>query len=255
MVGMRAYLNKLDTILSNLFSKYSSIGDLPGVLLSGGIDSSIISYYVGKTFPAYHIFSMGTLRTKDKKFIDIMTAYLKHDYCWIHLSDEMIRENMGTVEQLLKDVSVPRSLMQMSLAMGYFLIFKEAHKRGVTRVFTGQGPDITFAGYHKYKSTSDVQAEIMKDLPILAIDQKRDTAMAAHFGITLINPYLEKDMVDFALHVPPGYKIRNGVEKFLLREYAKSIGLPHEIADRPKKAFQYSTGLQQTVRKYYNITI
>lgn len=252
---MQPYLDKLDVIVSNLFAKYSRLAADPGVLLSGGIDSSTIAYLVSCAYPTYHIFSMGTKETKDREFVSIMADFLKHPYHWVDLTEEEMKMHTATVVELLKKASVPQSVMQVSLALGYYLIFKTAQAQGVTHIFTGQGPDITFAGYHKYKSVPDVNSEIQKDLPLLEIDKRRDGAMASYFGITLLNPYLEQEMVDFALRVPAEFKIKNGIEKYILRKYAESKGLPKAIAERPKKAFQYSTGLQKVVTKYYHSTL
>ena len=94
-----------------------------------------------------------------------------------------------------------------------------------------------------------MENEIKKDLVLLETDKKRDGAMANHFGITLLNPYLEQDFVDFSLSVPSELKLKDGVEKYFMRKWGKTRGLPQEIVVRPKKAFQYSTGLQKKVNK------
>lgn len=242
---------ELNSILSNLFAKYRTDGTVPGVLLSGGIDSSTVTLLISRHFPGYRIFSMGTGDTKDREFVALLAGRLQHDYRWVDLNEKDIKDNLPAVVGLLQKAGVPQSPMQVALAMGYFLIFREAAREGITRVFTGQGPDITFGGYHKYKSVPDVASEIKKDLPLLEVDKRRDGAMAAFHGITLTNPYLEPEMVAFALRVPSEFKIADGVEKYLLRRYAESIGVPAEIVGRPKKAFQYSTGLQKVINKIY----
>lgn len=246
---MDDYIDQLNTILSELFSTYGKTEIKPGVLLSGGIDSSLITYFVSRYFSPYTILSMGTNKTKDLEYVKIMCNHLHTSYEWIDLTKEKILNIMPTIKAILKKENIPVSLMQISLASGYFLIFKRAKELGITHIFTGQGPDILFAGYHKYKIVTDVNREIKNDLSLLEVDKKRDSAMAKYFGITLINPYLEKKTVAFALSVPSLYKLRNGVEKLLLRQYAKKVGLPDEIVNRPKKAFQYSTGIQNVIKK------
>lgn len=248
---MEKYLDELDLILSNLFTRYSMEKLSPGVLLSGGIDSSTIALLVSRYFPDYHLISMGTAATKDRPFAMLMATYLHRRLQWVDLPEGDIRENIATVVKLLKEADVPTTPMQVSLAMGYFLIFRAASREGITRIFTGQGPDITLGGYHKYKSITDVAAEIQKDLPLLEVDKRRDGAMAAYHHISLTNPYLEPEMVEFALRIPSEYKIKDGIEKYILRRYAEKKGVPAEIVARPKKAFQYSTGLEKVVKKHY----
>lgn len=245
------YIERADSIVSNHFAQYAKKYDTVGVLLSGGIDSTLITSYVFHHFPQARIFSMGTDQTKDRQFVDIFVQQEKKEYEWIDLNDEVVQAALPAVRSILKDVGVVDSTMQLSLGCGYYLIFKRANELGIHTIVTGQGPDILFAGYHKYKSISSelINEEIKKDLVLLETDIKRDSGMAAHFGITLVNPYLEKDFIEFTLTIPSEYKVKEGVEKFMMREWGKKRGLPNEIVSRPKKAFQYSTGIQKTVKR------
>lgn len=247
---MEQYLDQMNLILSNLFKEYStSLSTTPGVLLSGGIDSSTIAYFVSSYFKKYTILSMGTNHTKDRVFIDIVSKHLNKPYIWVEITQADVFQFNIKIEQILRENNIEVNLMQRSLALGYFLIFKKARELGVTHIFTGQGPDILLGGYHKYKSVLDISAEIKKDLPLLETDKKRDGAMAKYFNITLINPYLEERFVDFALTIPQEYLVQGSEKKLILRELGKKIGLPLEIVNRPKKAFQYSTGIQDMIAK------
>ncbi|PIY72072.1 hypothetical protein COY87_02900 [Candidatus Roizmanbacteria bacterium CG_4_10_14_0_8_um_filter_33_9] len=246
---MEDYISQLNTILSELFSTYARTITKPGVLLSGGIDSSLITYFVSHSFSSYSVLSMGAENTKDLKYVKIICDYLRSYYEWVELTKDKIIIALPMVRSILIKEHIPNSLMQVSLATGYFLIFEKAKKMGITHIITGQGPDILFAGYHKYKTCVNINNEIKSDLELLEVDKRRDSSIAKYFGITLINPYLEHQFVEFALSVPSKYKIHQGVEKLLLRLLAKKLGLPEEIINRPKKAFQYSTGIQNIIRR------
>ena len=250
-MNLSEYIQKADSIVSNHCAGYEQLCPRIGVLLSGGIDSSVISTYVLKQFKNPTLFSMGTNDTKDRPFVDLFATHFKTQYDWIELTDEKINEALPLVSKLLVQNGVEDSVMQRSLGIGYYLIFQRAAELGIKGIVTGQGPDILFAGYHKYKQLSGVELEnqIQKDLILLETDKKRDGAMAAHFGITLLNPYLEQNFVDFSLTIPVDLKLKNGVEKYFMREWGRSRGLPQEIVQRPKKAFQYSTGLQKKVSR------
>ncbi len=245
------YIKQADSIVSNHAARYNASFPHCGVLLSGGIDSSVITSYVLENFTHATILSMGTDLTKDRPFVDIVTAHFKTPYEWVFLSEKDIGEALPLVTDLLKENGIEPTEMQQALAVGYFLIFKRAKELGIRGIVTGQGPDILFAGYHKYVGMSgiDLENEIKKDLILLETDKKRDGAMAAYFGITLLNPYLEEDFVLFSLTVPAELKRKDGVEKYFMRIWGKERGLPQEIVDRPKKAFQYSTGLQKKVHR------
>lgn len=250
-MNLNEYIQKADSIVSNHFNRYRTLFPQVGVLLSGGIDSSLITTYILKQFEKSTIFSMGTNDTKDKPFVDIFSKSFKIPYEWIELSEEGIKNVLPIVSRLLVENEIDDSTMQRSLGVGYYLIFKRAQELGIKGIVTGQGPDILFAGYHKYKLLKGMKLEneIKKDLILLETDKKRDSAMAQHFGVTLLNPYLEQDFIDFSLSVPGELKLKDGVEKYFMREWGKTRGLPLEIVIRPKKALQYSTGLQKKVKK------
>jgi len=243
------YIKQADSIVSNHCKRYTSLFSQCGVLLSGGIDSSVATSYVLQYCSNPTIFSMGTDLTKDKPFVDIFTTHFKTSYEWVELGEKDIVEASPIVTDLLNKNGIEPSEMQRALAIGYFLIFRSAQKLGIKGIITGQGPDILFAGYHKYQGMSGatLEDEIKKDLILLETDKKRDGAMARYFGITLLNPYLENEFVEFSLTVPVDMKRKDGIEKVFMREWGKSRGLPMEIVNRPKKAFQYSTGLQKKV--------
>lgn len=250
-MNLDEYIKQADSIVSNHCIRYRDSFPHSGVLLSGGIDSSVVTTFVLKYFKEPLILSMGTDLSKDKPFVDMVTTHFKTSYEWVYLSEEDIYKALPVVSDLLRENNIEVTEMQRSLAVGYYLIFKRAQLKGIKGIVTGQGPDILFAGYYKYKgmSGSELENEIKKDLILLETDKKRDSAMATHFGITLLNPYLEQDFVEFSLTVPAELKLTNGVEKYFMRKWGEAKGLPQEIVNRPKKAFQYSTGLQKKVHK------
>lgn len=248
---MDNYIQIADSIVSKYFKLYKEQHENTGVLLSGGIDSSVISSYTIEHFPNAILYSMGTDKTKDKPFVDLVSAMLHKPYTWVELTESSVQKALPTVKKLLIEKGIEVSAMQLALAVGYFLIFKRASENGVKAIVTGQGPDILFAGCHKYRNTalSEINSTIQKDLILLETDKKRDAAMAQFFDITLLNPYLEEEFVEFAMQVPGEYKMAKGIEKFFMREWGKERGLPQAVVARPKKAFQYSTGLQNMVMK------
>jgi asparagine synthase (glutamine-hydrolysing) len=58
-------------------------------------------------------------------------------------------------------------------------------------------------------------------------------------------PFAERELAMLGEGLPVSFKIRGGVRKAVLREAALILGLPREIANRPKKAAQYSSGVMK----------
>lgn len=262
---MNKYLEVINRQLELEYINYSKVVKKPAVLVSGGLDSSIIAVLTNKYFPNCQLFSFGTVKNADKTYTEILGKHLGKKINWLNISLLDLENNLDTVKKLLTKTNVETDLTNISLGLGYFLIFKKIKKAKIKYVFTGQGPDILFAGYHRYRSArasggqsvreseKRINQMIRKDLPLLEVDKRRDSAMAEFFGLKLINPYLEPDFVKLALEIPAKYKIKDGIEKYIVRQYAEAIGLPSDLATRPKKAFQYSTGIQSLLLKQKKI--
>jgi asparagine synthase (glutamine-hydrolysing) len=84
------------------------------------------------------------------------------------------------------------------------------------------------------------------------VNLERDDAVSMANGVELRVPFLDKDIIDLALDIPGIYKIKDNediLRKHILRDVAKSIGVPGYIADRPKKAAQYGSGINKILKK------
>jgi len=252
MRKLNFYLERIDQILGQVFFQYTQkIKEPVAVLVSGGIDSSVIASWVKKTFSSFELFSLISSVSQDQAYGEILGRWLKVDLNWVDLnkiSKVRLKKIIVRLNELLLSVDIEPNLMQLSLAAGCWLLFEEIKKKKIKVVFSGQGPDVLLAGYHRYRQVKNLNRAIKNDLPSLEIDRRREKVVADVFGLNLIYPYLEKNFIDFALKVPAKYKYYQGKEKYLLRQYGKKMGLPQEIFLRPKKAFQYSTGLQKIIK-------
>jgi len=214
-----------------------------------------------KHFPNTVLLSFGVKESSDQPYIKILNEFLKLKLINLEVIDNDVKENLSTVKEILEKNKIKPSLTQTSLGIGYFLIFKKAQELGIQNIFTGQGPDILLGGYNMYKNIklSTLNEKIKDDLILLETDKKRDSAMAHHFGINLFNPYLTKEFIDFSLKVPAELKLHKEndliIEKYLSRKVGESLSFPKVIWSRPKKAFQYSTGVQKIVKKINPFTV
>lgn len=242
-----AWVLKYQKILSDLFLEYQKKlrEEKIGVLVSGGIDSSIIADYTTRFFPNITLISLQSEKSVDDDFVEILAKHLKKVSLLVQITREDLQKISPKIIELLTQDKIEANPMQIALGSVYYWLFKEASKQGIKTIFTGQGPDILLGGYSKYRQLNgnDLKQAIVCDLPLLKIDQARDKAMAKVWGIKIINPYLEKSVIDFCLSAPAELLIKNGQEKYLSRALGKSLKLPKSIVQRPKKAMQYSTGV------------
>jgi asparagine synthase (glutamine-hydrolysing) len=248
-------ITKLTNILNDLFSHYQKqlTAKKIGALVSGGIDSSLIAYFTSKFFKNPTLFTLQSKEGLDLFYVKTLNQKLKEKLVVVNFAQQEVDLVKPEVIKILEKIKLPINPTQISLACAFFLLLKKAKEEGIEVIFTGQGPDILLAGYHQYKNVSliDLNEKIKNDLPLLETDKKRDQAVADHFGIRLINPYLEKEFIDFALLLKPKYKINKIndeiYEKYLLRKVGETFKLPKEIYLRHKKALQYSTRMRKYV--------
>ena len=214
-----------------------------GILFSSGLDSSIIAKVCELLNKKITLYCVGTSKSKDFEYATKATAYIDANLKIVEL-----REN--DVEKLSKEVLnlIPKKTpMDISIAVGIYSACRVAEEK---LILSGQGADELFAGYYRYlkmdlKNLNEILKKDFKKL--LENDLVRDKLVAENANKILRAPYIR--ISNIAFEIPPEYKIFNGKRKYILRLVGKSLGLPDFIYEREKKAMQYSTGIENVVKK------
>lgn len=151
--------------------------DVPvGTFLSGGVDSSIITYISNKVIPDIRAFTIGF---KDQNYNEAQYARLLTEQYRINQTEKILDDkDIRSVSHQLRDwYDEP---FADTSAYPSFIVSRLAHEE-VTVVLTGDGGDELFGGYHRYR----MYAELMKDK---VMDSRLVSAMADKLGITDICP-------------------------------------------------------------------
>jgi len=156
----------------------------------------------------------------------------------------------------LKEMDLPfqTSLMDRSLWCLYSIVSRTAVEGGAEMIVLGQLADELFGGYAKYQATltdagEEAAAAIMdQDLREYQTRGLVRDMNACSRWLEPRFPFAEKEVVDQGRSIPVSFKIRGGVRKAILREAAVILGVPRELAGAPKKAAQYSSGIQRIAR-------
>jgi asparagine synthase (glutamine-hydrolysing) len=232
--------------------------DVPyGVLLSGGLDSSIISAITKKCaplriendnqsnawWPQLHSFSVGLEGSPDliaaqKVADDIGTVH--HPIIFtVQNGIDALREVIYHLETY--DVTTIRASTPM------YLMARKIKAMGIKMVLSGEGADEIFAGYlyfHKAPNAQALHEELNRKLNKLHMfDCLRANKSMAAWGIEARVPFLDKEFMDVAMRINPSLKmIKDGrIEKNILREAFKGK-LLNEVLWRQKEQFSDGVG-------------
>jgi asparagine synthase (glutamine-hydrolysing) len=234
------------------------MSDVPyGVLLSGGLDSSIISAvakkYAAKRietngmadawWPQLHSFAVGLKGAPDlaaaRKVADhIGTVHHEINYT-IDEGLDAIRDVIYFIETY--DVTTVRASTPM------YLLSRVIKSMGIKMVLSGEGADEVFGGYlyfHKAPNARAFHEETVRKLSKLYMyDCLRANKSLCAWGVEGRVPFLDKEFLDVAMRLNPEAKMCPGnvIEKKILRE-AFSDMLPKEIAWRQKEQFSDGVG-------------
>ncbi len=220
-----------------------------GLLFSGGIDSLLIARVLqnlGKDFTCY-------TAAAQEDSPDLLSAKTVAEKLGLKLRYKIItKEETKTYLKKIVPLIEDSNVIKVGVALPLFIACEMAKKEGNKVIFSGSGADEIFGGYNRHK-TGDLK-KLNEDCysDLLRIYEKncyRDDVITMHNNLELRVPFLDKELVAFALNIPPEMKIKDGEEKYILRKLALSLGIPKAFAERKKKAAQYGSGFDQVLEK------
>lgn len=205
------------------------------------------------------LYAVGLENSQDIEFSKRVAKDLDLDLKTIIIDEDTIRKSVPDVLTAIEDPNI----MKLGVGMTIYLATKAIHEDNIKVALSGQGADELFGGYNRYlkhfdnhtlfDAYFDLDEEIYHDIAnIYHVNLERDDAVAMANGVELRVPFLDKDVISLALDIPGKFKIKDGddlLRKHILRDLAKDIGVAEYIADRPKKAAQYGSGINKILKK------
>jgi len=229
-------------------------------LLSGGLDSSLISALVAKFVPSGQLqtYSIGMPGGSDLQYAKLVAKHINSNHTEIMVSD---KEFLQSIDEVIYQIE-SYDTTTVRASVGNYLVAKYISENSDAKViFNGDGSDELTGGYmyfHKCPNNIEFDYEckrLLNDIQYFDV-LRSDRTISCH-GLEARTPFLDRSFVHNYLSLPIEHRNFNkydGMEKWLLRksvEVSDSNLLPKEVLWRTKEAF--SDGVSSMQKSWYEI--
>ena len=247
---------KVKNLLTNAVDKRLMAERPIGCLLSGGLDSSLVTALVAKHFPRGKLktFSIGLPGSEDLRYARLVADHLGTDHHEVVVTEkqmlQFIEKDIYQIETY--DTTTIRASVPMLMLSHYIQAYTD-----IKVVYSGEGSDEASGSYlyfHNAPSPEEFQEEcirLLKDMHMY--DVLRCDKSTAGAGLEVRVPFLDLEFLKYYMSIPPEYKMpHKGIEKYLLRKAFDGTDLlPREVLWRMKEGF--SDGCSSKKRSWYQI--
>ena len=234
------------------------MSDVPyGVLLSGGLDSSVVSAIAKKYaqkriesgdekdawYPQLHSFAVGLEGSPDLAAAQKVADFIKTIHHEIKFT---IQEGLDAIKDVIYNIET-YDITTIRSSTPMYLMARVIKSMGIKMVLSGEGADEIFGGYlyfHKAPNAREFHEETVRKLDKLHMyDCLRANKSLAAWGIEGRVPFLDKEFMDVAMRINPKDKMINGerMEKWVVRKAFEDM-IPESVAWRQKEQFSDGVG-------------
>ncbi|MCW4052068.1 MAG: asparagine synthetase B [Candidatus Bathyarchaeota archaeon] len=252
---IKAAAKELQNTLFQSVKQQTSDLEEVAIAFSGGVDSSLVASLAKSCGVKVQLIFVGLEGSSEIDLAQHAARALNLPLHNVAFSLDDLEHILPKVQWLIEDSNI----LDTCIATPLYWVAQQAAKMGFHILLSGQGADELFGGYHRYleeyakHGSIGLQRRLLHD--IVANSESgfpRDNKVAAYHKVELRNPLISWSVVQLALSFPVELKIaspKDPLRKKVLRESAKIVGIPVFIAERPKKAIQYTTGVIRGIRK------
>jgi len=247
-------VRKIQDLLIEAVSK--GVPERPGIALSGGLDSAIVAAVAKECGKNPELITVGMEGQPELDHAHRIAAELGLPVTIREFTAD------GVVDSLPEVVSIVETVDPVVVGVSIPLYFacRKARELGRKVIVAGQMSDELFGGYARFEELAaegkpdQAREEIWKSvLTASTNDFEPGDKVAVSLGLEMRCPFAYLPLVDYALRLPLSLKVRISgkkiTRKYILRKLAARLKLPDSVVDRPKKAVQYSSGVQKVLLK------
>jgi asparagine synthase (glutamine-hydrolysing) len=225
------------------------------VAFSGGLDSSLVAFLASKCGVKVNLLHVSLENQVETEEAMKAADELNLPLCAHLFKDSDVEKTLPKVIELIEEPDP----IKASIGLSFYWAAEKAAEAGFRVLLAGQGADELFGGYQRYvneyckEGSEKVRKTMFNDVAkIHESNLERDLKITAFHDIELRLPFASFELAEFALSLPIECKIEKKTDtlrKLVLRKVALNAGMPSSVVDKPKKAVQYSTGINDAVKR------
>lgn len=236
----------LEESISETFQKGAAVA------FSGGLDSSLIAHIANSLGLDPMLVTVGLKGHPELAYTQEAAEKIGLK---LNVREFTESEILDGVQKVVKIIESDDPVL-VGISIPLYFACETAKALGARTIVMGQLSDELFGGYGRFEDLAlqnqfdQVKSEIWKSVLGASVkDFDTGDKLAASCDLDLRCPFAYLPLVHYALKLPVTLKLsisdHRVTRKFILRKAAEKIGLPADVANRPKKAIQYSSGVQK----------
>jgi asparagine synthase (glutamine-hydrolysing) len=227
-----------------------------GIAFSGGLDSALVAKVAKGEGLKPELISVGL---KGQPELEHAEKTAKSFGIHVNVRELSSPEILDSLSNVIETIETTDPVI-VGISVPIYFACQKAHEMGLSYVAAGQLSDELFGGYGKFEDIAlqigiDNLGREMFESVVAASAKDFDPGdkLAVAAGLELCCPFAYLPLVEYALKLPASLRVkladRKVARKYILRRLAARLNLPESVVDRPKKAVQYSSGVQKVLLK------
>ncbi|PIN99756.1 hypothetical protein COT72_04960 [archaeon CG10_big_fil_rev_8_21_14_0_10_43_11] len=234
---------KLKKVIIDRFHTFFDEVDGFDLLFSGGVDSTTIAFLAKQRGKKFTALAAGVKDSSDLMWAKGAAEDLGFPIKTVEFGENELTRDLPEIVRIINTTDP----VKISIAVPFYYALK-ASKNSV--VFSGLGSEELFAGYQRHEQAKNVNEECLTGLKLMwERDMERDIPLMNYYGKTHMLPFLDSELVSYALPIKAELKIKDSYKKWIFRDAASKLGVPKKFAWRAKKAAQYGSGTMKLMKR------
>src|SRR5256712_8038315 len=227
-----------------------------GVAFSGGLDSALVAQVAKNAGLEPKLVSVGLKGQQELGHAERTAKSFGLRVEIRELSSSEILNSLPDVVEIIETIDP----VTVGVSVPIYFACQKAREMGLSYIAAGQLSDELFGGYGKFEDiafrdgTESLGREMFDSVVAASVkDFDPGDKLAVVAGLELCSPFAYLPLVEYVLKLPSSLRVNltggKVIRKYILRRLAAHLSLPQSVVDRPKKAVQYSSGVQKVLLK------